>query len=783
MRKETLIAGIAFSVFAAPAFAQDSQEAVAASSSDQEGTGLQDIIVTARRRAENVQSVPVAVIVASGEELTRRGITSLADLGRIAPSLGTQGSSGRTLTPALGIRGQRFNDTLIGSDPAVAIYSDEVVLTPSQGSNLGLYDLQSVQVLKGPQGTLFGRNTTGGALLFTTNKPTDTLSGALTARVGNYGTFGLTGFLNLPLTDTLRVRVAGNYDRHDGYSKVIAGPRAGAELNDLDAKSVRGIVDWEPSSTFKNTLIVSVDSAYTGGAANVLTGVNAASAVGFYNNDVIGNIFSALARQQARSPYELEGDQPNFERVRALMVSNITTLDLGDVTLKNIFGYRRLKYDLAYEGDDAPFPLFAVGPSSPTRTKQYSEELQLSGTAFGGRTKWVVGGYYYLLDGSDLSGTTVYTAINPNSPLFSGGLARNESFSAYLQQTSEIFPRLSLTTGIRYSVDRREGTSIAYNLPTAVNANQCNEFDANGNRLPQSACFQTVSTSFAKPTWTISLDYKLGENQLIYLATRRGYRSGGFNLRGTSPTELRPFRPEIVTDGEVGFKLDTRPFGMSLRTNFAAYFQKYKDIQKVTSVNTPAGVSSSIFNAASAEIFGLEFESTLVPVRGLNIQLAYSYTRPKYTSFTTAQGDFKDNGFAYISTHQFTGAVTYTFQPTPTFGDVSLHVDYSYQSGFHTTDLFQSGAQVRRSLNLSPAAAALVPDELPGEYIKGYGLFNARIDWMNIAGSKFSAAVFARNLFDKRTPNGGLSLYESVGLIFNTYTDPRIVGLEASYRF
>ena len=741
------------------------------------------IVVTARRREEDIQSVPVAITAVSGERLAQSGVTSLRELAVVAPSILLEGAAGRRLSPAIGIRGQRFGDTLMSSDPAVAIYSDEVVVSPTQGSNLGFYDTQSVQVLKGPQGTLFGRNTTGGALLVTTNKPTDRFEGGLTGRLGNYDEAALTGFLNLPVSETLAVRLAGNFVRHDGYSHAVAGAQAGHEYGSENNRSARGIIHWSPGSVLANTLIVSYDHGKSGASANILQAINPASTARLYNNATLGDVFAALALQQARSPREIEADHPTYERAEAAAVTNITTLDVGEVTLKNIFGYRDLKYRHAYEGDGTALPIF--GTQGAVGTKQYSEELNLSGTAFDDRTKWIAGVYYYRLTGSDIAQTTSFIGVNPNAPSISGGFVNQSSLSGYIQQTTEILPRLSLTTGLRYSSDRRRAKSIAFTAPNAQNPNVCQEFDANGGRLPFNACFNPASTSFAKPTWTVTADYKLGDEQLIYLTTRRGYRSGGINLRGVNPIQLTPFRPETVTDFEGGIKLDFELGGWKIRTNAAGYYQKYKDIQRaVPQINPLTGnTTSSIFNAAEGTIYGGEIEITVIPTSGLNINLSYSYTNPKYDEFSTANGDYSDRKFAFIPKHQFNAGVSYKVPADDAFGDVTISGNYSYRSAIYTSETFQTAEQVRTQGGYPANLAALIPDQIPGMKLPGFGLFNTRLSWDRVLESQFSIAFYAKNLTNKLYRSGGLSLYENVGLVYSTYGDARTYGVEVGVKF
>ena len=771
-------------IFAGTAFAQQPQPAADESASSSEMPG--EIIVTARRRSEVLDKVPIAITALSAKDLKERMVTNIDDLKRVTPSLTMSAAQGRRSTPSIGIRGQLVSDTLTSADPSVAFYFDEVVLTPNQGINLGLYDMENVQVLKGPQGTLFGRNTTGGAILLTPAKPTQTLAASVTGHYGNYDEKGLTGFVNVPLTDRLSVRVAGNYLKHDGYSRVIAGPDTGHQLDSENNISGRISFAWDPTDTISNRLTYAYDRGRAGGGANVLRSLNPANTIRFYNGGApfnLPSIAAALARQQGRSVRELEANSANFENVRSHILVNTTTIELGDVKLKNIFGYRNVNYELSYEGDDSTIGVFGV--FNPALNRQYSDEIQLSGEAFQGKTNWIMGIYYFRQRAIEPGNSTSYTGLNANSPTRSYHRINNRSFSGYLQQTSELLPKLSLTTGLRYTVDQRRVRPSNYTSAMAPNPNVCTLRDLNNMPLPITNCTVDLQKSFSDPTWTISLDYKVTPDTLIYLASRRGYRSGGFNARGQSREQYLPFRPETVTDFETGLKTNTNALGFPVHATMATYLQKYHDIQRVVTFLSPfsQSISSSIINAAKATVWGFEAEVSVVPVDPVTISVGYSYVHPKYDSFPTASGDFSDRKFARIPTHQLNASVTGRLIDNDEVGQVRANLAYDYRSGFYVSETFQTGAQVRTQSAVTAALANQIPDKIPGSWVPKVGLFNARLSWDHVMGSNFGAAAYVRNLTNKTYASSGLGLYESLGLIFNNYGDPRTYGLEISYSF
>ena len=391
-----------------------------------------DIIVTAQRRSETLERTPVAISVLSGDALAKQAIVTESDLQSATPGLTIRaGYNSNQLNYAL--RGQSL-DAFSDTRPGVLPYFNEIQLDGVGGGSSAFYDLQSIQVLKGPQGTLFGRNSTGGAVLFTSVKPDDTFGGYVSGRLGNYKSRQLEGALNVPLAgDTVLARVAGFYEKRDGYQmNLFTGKRAG----NVDRYGLRGSLTLNLSDTIKNDLVVDylhsngnslsglIDSleptgiiplialtnfgnqpqynflinAFTGGAAGCNATTNNCAAKFAAANPKLdpGGLASYLATQKARGPYKIESDGPARYRGRNIIVSNITSIDVGaDTKLRNIFGYTYLKNGIAGDIDGTPYPIDDNGNGGKNdNTRQYSEELQLVGKAFGGNLNYVIGGFY-----------------------------------------------------------------------------------------------------------------------------------------------------------------------------------------------------------------------------------------------------------------------------------------------------------------------------------------------------------------------------------------------------
>ncbi|WP_238320073.1 TonB-dependent receptor [Sphingobium sp. YBL2] len=395
-----------------------SQMALAQSSNaaPQEGA-TSDIVVTARRTAENIQETPVSVVAFGADSLRQANIRDTQDLLVKTPGVFLAGSGGRENTN-FSIRGQ--SKALAGnSAPGVISYFAEVP-SPTVGSSIPTYDLSSVQVLKGPQGTLFGRNTTGGAILYYPAAPDYKLGGYAKASYGNYDARLLEAAVNIPLTsDTLAIRIAGQIQKRDGWTKNIG---IGGDPDDLNSRAIRGSILFEPSAAFRNTLIVDYYHNDAVGGASVLTdvlpGPNGLTATG-----TAAAALAQLALQRARGPRVINSDVDAFEKVERFGITNRTEFDLSDdITFINIFGYRRTKIDYYSSVDGLPtliadgsgaipagLPVTIVGGRQTSDVRQISDEVQLKGSALGNRLDWLVGAFY--LDSKPLGPSGTYIPV------------------------------------------------------------------------------------------------------------------------------------------------------------------------------------------------------------------------------------------------------------------------------------------------------------------------------------------------------------------------------------
>jgi iron complex outermembrane receptor protein len=753
---------------------------------DADNAGLAEIVVTAQRRSENLEKTPVAVSVVSGEDLSKRQIVSEADLQAAVPGLTVRAtSSSEQLNYA--IRGQSV-DAFSGSRPAVLPYIDEVQV--NNNSSTAFYDLASVQVLKGPQGTLFGRNATGGAVLFTTEKPTDDVDGFITSRVGNYNDRQVEGAVNLPLVkDTVLLRVAGFFQDHDGYqtnlyddSKVgetrRSGGRATLVVKPVDSITNTLVVDYAHfDGSSLNPVIYGAYPAFSTNPAIPATvlygptldlafnypGAWAAYLAAHPKVDPAG-LYAYAALQAARGPYTISINSPNSHEATPLLVANTTSLDLGgDMQLKNIFGYTHSRNIDAFDYDGTPYGI--EGSAIATRDRQYTEEPQLLGKAMNGDLSYVTG-LYFSDDVFQNHTTSLYAELEPLSAGTSADYlaqSRSRSYAGYAQGTYDLgrltgIEGLSVTAGGRYTSE----TISDYQLPGSV----FNPFPLPGAENP-------LSSNFKKPSWQFGVQEQLNPDLLLYVVTRRSFRSGGYNLAappfpGLAASGGSGFEPEIATDVEIGAKFQSVLGSMPVRLNAAAYNQWINDIQRTIYVGLPAldgALTALTVNIPEAIVTGVEVDGQINPLPWLNLGANFAYTDARFTQnkvevFGTlaAYGPFADtprwNGALYAEASQ---------KLPNEVGTLSLRTDLYSQS------LFYFG-----SLNNTVT---------PGTELPSYTLVNLRLGLADIERSGVSVAASVRNLTNRVYYVGGTPLGNVLAYNVAIPGTPRTYTLEANYRF
>lgn len=727
-----------------------------------------DIIVTARRRAERLQDVPVAITAASGEDLQRLSIVKPEELTRVAPGLVvTQGVyGGGNLNVTIRSQRQALNNTTY--DQSVGVYFAEVPQARAQGLNSGFFDIASVQVLKGPQGTLFGRNTTGGALLITPAAPGDELAGYVK---GTYGAFSLADFegaINVPLSDQVQVRVAGKVTRRDGTIYSLTDK---AHIGNVNNHSWRVSVRLAPTETITNTLVVTGHRDLSDGT---VMKINAMKPTGTFVSLRDGlTQFEELKNHPFHTT--TAPNLPGGNDIKTLTISNITEFDLGFAKLKNIFGYRKVdaKVDWLNTGDQ--HKTYRITPID--NGEQISEELNLSGTGLDGNLDYFMG-LFYLRESNHSEQITYnnYTIPYTSSATIIGNTIAdpvNTSYSAYAQATyKNLFTEgLSLTAGLRYTEDKREVEWRSIFVQPA----SCRLVDA--TRTPLSPCYRAGSAKFSAATWNVSLDYKLARDVLLYGVTRRGYRAGGFTFTAYSPGETQAFKPEFVNDYEIGFKAG---FDLSddarLRLQLAAYHQDYKNVQRNVTYTpgTPQnpGTTPIVFfvNAATAKVDGIEVDANLNIFNRLELAGSFSYSDARYSAYLVNGVDYSKAPFAGAPKYTATWLARYALVDSDTAGRISASVNGYYQSKTVSTDA--------TSFNIA------TQQPYPDDVIKSRHIVDAAIEWSNIQGSNVDLRLYGKNIF--KTEYYGYiqnAYYSAIGNSAATLGDPRTYGVEVKFSF
>lgn len=750
---------------ASPAFAQ---EVAQPQPGQQASSGMTDIVVTARRKEERLQDVPIAVSVLNAQTLKDNQVYNIEDISRSTSNVLITPSSFGASSPSLTIRGQHQQENLIYADPSIGIYFAEFLLQRPQGTNSAFYDLDSVQVLKGPQGTLFGKNTTGGALLITPQKPTfDDAHGRFTGGVGNYGLRTTDVAVNVPLSDKLAVRIAGHTTKHDGYVKNLAPGQP--DRNNEDSQSIRTSVRFKSGDLDSNTIYQYVHYRDNGTGFR-LVGLNPAAGVFTRFPNLLAAAQAQFEALKKSDDFSVFNDTPDPNKVSAHTLTNTTTLDLGGVTLKNVVGYRKVQFQGTgdFDGLALSLPPQAAGSNLPlygtfniSATNQWSEEFQVSGDLFDNRFSWITGVYVFREHSDE-----AFRTVNGSASITytqSGGT--NKSQSAFAQGTFKITDNLSATGGVRWTWDQRSISTFA-TIQALTSATPACRIRAAGNVIP-SDCSVSLDYKNNAPTWTASLDYKIDGNNMIYIAHRRGYRSGGVNNRAYTPADTQSFKPERVDDIEIGLKTTNRLGGVPIRFNADVFYQKYSNIQRLLSPISGGLVLTSVYNAAKASIKGFEADVTILPVEGLSLSAYYGYTDTSYKSFNDpfsglplkndTGGLVVDQHFAFVAKHSAGGTAAFT-QGIDRVGTFSANANVAYTGSYLVSESSLLGR------------------------VKAATLVNASVGLAEIADTKLDARIFVKNVFDKGYMTGGISLY-GVGFLAQNPGTPRTYGLELSYSF
>jgi len=780
-----------------PVYAQTSAKSESGEKS-QDRLAMEEVIVTARRRSESAQDIPVAVSALGAEALEVRSIRSEGDLQAAFPGLIVRSANNSNQLNYV-IRGESV-DAYSGSPPGVQPYINEVPFLVTAATTF--YDLENIQAVKGPQGTLFGRNSTGGAVLFQSKEPDAEFGGYLSTQYGNLDRLITEGAINLPFSDSFKIRIAGTATSGGAWVKNLYDNKM---LGDKDEQSGRVTIAVTPGDQFKNITTLQLAEADGTNAPNVpYYTIPCGEPSGFnsclYHPDVpafqdlisgngLANYptgyvypggFEALPEfLRSQGDYVIDANAPFRHESRSKLAINKTEFEWSEgLAIKNILSYSYSENGINYDTDYSPYPIIQQYPldaelsgSTPpierVKYETWSNELQLLGSAFDNQLDYLLGAFYIDSEEDYNSPLTIFGIIPPDTinPPFSvayNAITENTSYAIFAQGTYQLTEKLNVTLGGRYTweeVKMKQGADSVFLFldPTPFG----------GADLPQ-------EKKESDPSWTISLDYHFTDEFMAYITTRGSWRRGGFNPFNPptpEPTTAATgnggnyFLPERVRDLEFGFKFEGTAGDLPLRANLALYQSWVEDIQKTAYVVIAGTASSATINVPKTEIRGLETDIQLGLTDWLSLGGSITYTDAEFTEAdtqlfgnTVTYGPFGD--VAEWSGTLFTDA---TAELGNNLGWLNYHLDIFSQSHFYFSNL---GGTIQ-----------------PGTKLPGYTLVNMRLDWNEMFGSHVKASLFVKNLTDELYYTGGSAGAQNFSVESATFGLPRTYGFQLRLAF
>ncbi|MEJ7935455.1 TonB-dependent receptor [Sphingobium sp. AN558] len=573
--------------------------ALAQAPADETGPGVGDIVVTAQKRAENIQDVPASIAAFSQEALENRQIRGLGDLITRVPSLQvgyTYGSN--TLT----LRGISTNLTGGFEDPSVAVHVNGVYQARARSLNLTLMDLERIEVLSGPQGTLYGRNATGGVINYILRGPTEQTEAQITGRVGNFDSYALQGYISGPISDTVGFRISGMLDNRDkGFVKNLLPGASKSRYFENKFTGVRGILAFKPSDTVQFDL----EGSYGNTRSSFNPGVLAPS---------LNPARRAVLGPQSFRPREVYADYPSENNSKEYAATATLTWDISDdVQLKSISAYQKYKNTMPLDLDASGFTAQTVFNRFESDT--YTQELNLNADSFDGRLKSIFGVYYF--NDSVRSASQVLSALaNPTAPAISTYATTNRlkarSIAFFTDQTFSVTDSLRLIGGVRYNIDKKDTQN------RIIRGGAC---PVPGNPL------LTGDTDQKFTAWTpkAGIQFDVTDKIMAYATYQKGFKAGGVSA-GTCGNA---YEPETIKGGEVGIK--TQFADNRIRLNVAGYWYDYGNLQVQKTLGTIGGFT--VLNAAESRIKGIEANLDAVITSRLKLDAAAMVQSAKYTDF------------------------------------------------------------------------------------------------------------------------------------------------------
>jgi iron complex outermembrane receptor protein len=763
---------------------------------------LEEIIVTAEHREASVQDTQIAITALSAQDIIDQGIRNTTDLGHVAPNVVINSLQGGKSGVAVNMRGIGQNETLSAWDPAVGVYIDDVLIAKNVGAVLDVLDIERIEVLRGPQGTLYGRNTMGGTISYVSKKPTDEFEGKVTATLGDYGQQDLVVVINAPITDNLSARLTAANIQRDGLTKNIAlsdpayagqsaytlplpyaastdlYTAAGAndyselrttpkELETKDRQVGMLHVAWEPTDnlsllyTYDFTRIDEIPGTPWTTVTNPAPGFSAGTAV--------------------LGPWEIDvgADRPDTIAVDGAHVARTDVdghalhIDFGltdSLTFKSITSVREMENLSMADSDGSPIAIFQT--VDVNTNDQFTQEFRLTGSAMDDRLSFTTGFFYMDEDGIvdnrvDILMFTGSALLGPERSLSD---FNNTNWAIYGQATYSINDQLDITFGARYTEEDREMTKSW--RPRGINKLPA----PFGNGYPDMIDFGTVQNDYDNLSPMASVSYHWNEDIMTYFKISSGYQSGGFNVRDVVVEQTPPFAPLFFADGfeeeeviayELGIKSN---FDNRARLNIALWYSDYDN--KRTSTFDPNTLSNLTSNAGVVKIYGVEVELLAQLTESFQLGFSYGLQKPKYSEYMalveTPPGsgiavlsDLSDTPFGYSPENS--AGLNLLYETNIGIGYLKARLDWAYKDDYWFV-VNGDGANNQEA----------------------YTLLNGRLAIEEIAGPAdtfFTVALWGKNITDQGYYFNGVDIFNSFGFDFNLYAEPRTYGLDVTWNF
>jgi iron complex outermembrane receptor protein len=714
---------------------------------------LEEVVVTAQKREQNIQDVGIAITAFTGEQMRTLGYTNAQQITDLAPGVHTVQPNGEA-NYALAIRGAANSDFVANQESPVSLYVDEVYISQMSGAGFALFDMERVEILRGPQGTLYGRNATGGLAHYVTNKPSQEFGGYGQVTVGEHNQVKFQGAVGGGLTDTLSARASISTHHNSGYITNRLDP--GNDLNNANDYAGRVQFLFEPNDdvSFLVNGRYSLQQIRTGFFENVSS-----------TTDAVGNGIKQddCANFTNFNGY-CDGDNDNFigdydklghNDLETYGISGTLKWKFGNVLLTSISDFQSVERDYIEDSDASPLADFNFYLT--TDAEQFSEELRLSGET--DRYKWVAGFYYLNIDLKDSNGAEIpLLGVDPSGAagLIGGDFSGidtpytqgKESWSLFGQIEYELSEQMTLIGGFRW-IDEHVDLTLTENFVTYPRDGTL-ERGGNPNIVVNLYGYTGV---YDKGLWSakVELDYRLNDDVLTYVSWNRGVKGGGFNAPFDATADARGdgqflFQEEDIDAFEIGFKSSLAD-GLA-RLNVAAYYNDYKDFQAFSIF----GLATNVVSAPDAKSYGFEAELTLNPSDGLDLLFGISYNDMEITlddgSKTTSIQSPKWN---------LSGLARYQWSALN--GTLAIQGDFHYRSKhYHSITLADSVTE------------------------NGYHVANARLSWAS-PDDKWEVAVFANNITDENYIVQSFDLAGFFGWTEEYYGRPRWVGGSVNYNF